>query len=228
MPAAFFVSMQPETILGVVINSCFHEFYATDIVPELDTRSTPAPPTTLNAATPIMDEAENSSRARRASWFFWLAAILVVPLDQIAKMWIRSTLPLGAELPVWPGWLHFTHALNHGAAWGVLSGRRWLLIIVTIAVIGFIAALAREVWARGRVAAAALGLILGGALGNMIDRIGRGAVTDFIDLDTPLRFLQTFPIFNIADAALTVGVALLIGQWLFEQLQAARAGEETS
>jgi len=176
-------------------------------VNELDTRST-APP------------------GIKASWFFWLATVLVVPLDQAAKAWIRNALPLGGELPVWPGWLHFTHALNHGAAWGVLSGQRWLLLVVTVAVIGFIAMLAREVWARGRVAATALGLILGGALGNMIDRIGSGPVTDFIDLDTPLRFLQTFPIFNIADTALTVGVTLLILQWLFEQVNSTRKSED--
>jgi len=157
---------------------------------------------------------------RGAALVFWLLAAFIVSCDQAAKLWIRSTLPLGATLPVWPEWVRFTHTLNHGAAWGVLSGQRWLLIIVTIAVIGFILALARDIWARGLVSTAALGIVLGGAIGNMIDRVGRGAVTDFIDLDTPLRFLQTFPVFNIADAALTVGVLLLIGQWFCEQWRA--------
>src|SRR5690606_28680776 len=80
---------------------------------------------------------------RYAMLLFWFTAALVIVLDQCAKIWIRSTLPLGADMPVWTGWMHFTHTLNFGAAWGVLSGHRWLLIIVSIAVVIFILLLSR-------------------------------------------------------------------------------------
>ncbi len=141
---------------------------------------------------------------------FFLAAIFSLTADQLSKIGIRAQLPEGARLEIWPGWIHLEHVRNFGAAWGVLSGQKWLLIAFTLVVVGVIAASAREVVARGKLAATGFGLILGGAVGNLIDRIVFGHVTDFFDLDTPWPFLQTFPVFNIADSALTVGVILML------------------
>jgi signal peptidase II len=148
---------------------------------------------------------------------FGLVALVVVVLDQLCKFWIRSTLPAGTTREVLPGWVHLSHSLNDGAAWGMMSGQRWLLILISIGVSIFIIKLAREFTARGVLALSALGLIFGGAIGNLIDRIAFGHVTDMIDLDTPLEILRTFPVFNIADSALTIGVILLILDFLLRR-----------
>ena len=145
----------------------------------------------------------------RLHWFAG-AATLALALDQLTKMWVRANLPEGAQLPLVPGWIHLEHVKNHGAAWGVLAGQKWLLIAFTIAVTALVISSAREVSRRGKLAAIGFGFILGGALGNLIDRVLYGYVTDFFDLDTPVRWLQTFPVFNVADSALTAGVILML------------------
>ena len=150
---------------------------------------------------------------------FSLVAVLAFALDQITKMGVRGRLSVGDSLDFWPGVMHLEHVQNFGAAWGVLSGQKWLLIVFTSVVIAAIASSAREICGRGKLAALGFGLILGGAVGNLFDRIVFGHVTDFFDLDTPLRVLQTFPVFNIADCALTVGVVLMIASLLFARPQ---------
>jgi signal peptidase II len=148
---------------------------------------------------------------------FSVVAALAFALDQITKAWIRGRLGVGDTLEFLPGLMHLEHVQNFGAAWGVLSGQKWLLIIFTTIVIAAIASSAREICARGRLGALGFGLILGGAVGNLFDRIVFGHVTDFFDLDTPFRVLQTFPVFNIADCALTVGVVLMVFSLLFSR-----------
>ena len=143
------------------------------------------------------------------SWFVG-AALMALGLDQLSKIWIRANLPEGAQLPLVPNWIHLEHVKNHGAAWGVLSGQKWLLIAFTIAVTALVVSSAREVSRRGKLAAIGFGFILGGALGNLLDRVMFGYVTDFFDLDTPVAWLRTFPVFNVADSALTGGVILML------------------
>ena len=150
---------------------------------------------------------ENAPRALR---IFALVALATVIADQLSKMWIRSWLPLGDENPILPGLLSLSHLLNHGAAWGMLSGQRWFLIGITLVVMVVVWQMARELAPESPWARVGLGLILGGAVGNLIDRVMAGAVTDFIDLGTSIHFIRTFPVFNLADSALTVGVILLI------------------
>lgn len=152
---------------------------------------------------------------------FFLAAILSLVADQLSKIWIRARLSEGESMALVPGWIHLDHVRNFGAAWGVLSGQKWLLIVFTVVVIGTIVASAREVAARGKLASLGFGLILGGAVGNLTDRILFGHVTDFFDLDTPLAVLQTFPVFNVADSALTVGVVLMLCSMLFGREKSA-------
>lgn len=161
-------------------------------------------------------EIENEKQLPRArmSWFAG-AALLALALDQISKFVVRASLGVGSRWPLITGWIHAEHIQNHGAAWGVLAGQKWLLILFTIAVTALVVSSAREVSRRGKLAAIGFGLILGGALGNLIDRVVYGYVTDFFDLDTPVRWLQTFPIFNVADSALTAGVILMLVTLLF-------------
>jgi signal peptidase II len=164
----------------------------------------------------VPDSGEARTR-HSVSLRFVVVASVVVALDQFFKLWIRRTLPPGETIVLLPGWLHLSHSLNSGAAWGMMSGQRWLLVAISLGVSFFIVQLAREYSARGALALSALGLILGGAIGNLIDRVAFGHVTDMIDLDTPFEILRTFPVFNIADSALTIGVILLILDFLLHR-----------
>ena len=154
-------------------------------------------------------EIEKPLPPARMGWFAG-AALLALALDQISKIVVRAGLGVGSRWPLVPGWIHAEHIQNHGAAWGVLAGQKWLLIAFTIAVTAMVVGSAREVSRRGKLAAIGFGWILGGALGNLLDRVVFGYVTDFFDLDTPINWLQNFPVFNVADSALTAGVVLML------------------
>ncbi len=151
---------------------------------------------------------------------FTLVAFLTVALDQLSKLWVREYFTVGQSQSVIPDWLNWTHSQNNGAAWSMLAGQRWFLVLVSIGVAVFIAMMARDFarqTPRPVLPLCALGFIFGGAIGNLIDRISYGVVTDFIDLGSPIKFLKTFPIFNIADCALTVGVILLALYFLLDR-----------
>jgi signal peptidase II len=147
------------------------------------------------------------------------AAGAALALDWASKTWVRSHIPFGGATPLVPGWIHLQHVQNHGAAWSVLAGQRLFLIGFTLVVIVMLAISAREIARQGALAATAFGLILGGALGNFFDRALQGFVTDFFDLDTPFSWLQTFPVFNVADSALTLGVIILLASMASKQFE---------
>jgi signal peptidase II len=164
----------------------------------------------------------NEKEMTRFRWFA-VVSLTAVVLDQLSKAWVRAALLPGEGREVLPGWVQWTHVHNHGAAWGVLSGRRWLLVAIAALVIAAIVSAAREWGQRSAPANIGLALILGGAVGNLIDRVMQGFVTDFVDLQTPIRWLETFPVWNIADAALTVGVCFIA--WDFLRSPESRASE---
>lgn len=164
-----------------------------------------------------LEIARRDVETARALRFFALVSLAVIAVDQLSKAWIRSWLSLHTEHEIIPGWLSFSHILNHGAAWGMLSGQRWFLIAVTLFVMFIVSQMARELAPHSKAARLGLGLILGGAIGNLIDRIWMGAVTDFIDMQTSIEWIRTFPIFNIADSALTVGVVILLIDFLWHR-----------
>ena len=146
-----------------------------------------------------------------SSHAFYALAAGVVVLDQVTKAWLRHALPLGDSTPLWPGVFHITHTRNYGAAFSLLQGRTALLALAALAVIGFIILAQRRMGARLPVSLAlALALPLGGAVGNLIDRMRLGYVTDGFDFT-----LINFPVFNVADSAITVGIALLLWRTLF-------------
>lgn len=179
------------------------------------------PQSTFSAeAAELVPSTEATTELKATSKYFrWftLVVLLTVAVDQLSKIAIRRALDMGDQIPLVPGWIHLSHVLNHGAAWGMMTGQRPLLIIIAVGVIAVVVWLAREQVSRGWRPTLGLGLILGGAVGNLIDRILFGAVTDFIDLDTPLSFVRTFPVFNGADSALTVGVILLMWDLAFDR-----------
>jgi signal peptidase II len=126
------------------------------------------------------------------------------------KAWARAALPLGTSLPLWPGVFHLTHTQNKGMAFSLLEGKTILLAVAAVLVVGVIVAAQRRMGARMPLLLGfALALPLGGAIGNLIDRLWMGYVTDLFDFR-----LINFPVFNVADSAITVGIALLIWRTL--------------
>jgi len=138
---------------------------------------------------------------RHRRWFF-AAALLTLLVDQASKEFVRLHLPLGASIPILPNIFHITHTQNTGAAFGLFPNATMLLIVVALFVSAVLLWLGKQGFDRRRVAVVT-GMMLGGALGNLTDRVRLGAVTDFIDL-------RVWPIFNLADTALTIGALLLL------------------
>ena len=143
-----------------------------------------------------------------------VVALLVVVADRITKLLIRHSVQSFDAIPILPGWLRIVHAENPGAAFGVLAeGNPFIRNIVLIGISGAVLVFVfSALWNRGGAFRSlatryGLALILGGALGNLSDRILRGTVTDFIEV---YHRAWTFPAFNVADSAITVGAFLLL------------------
>ena len=146
----------------------------------------------------------------RAAWPYLLLALVVIVLDQITKVAVLDYFEPGQRLAVIPGFFDLTLLFNRGAAFSFLAGhdgwQRWFFVVIAIAASVFILNLLLR-HRHQRMFSIALGLILGGAIGNVIDRLLYGQVVDF------LLFHQGnwyFPAFNVADSAITVGAVLLI------------------
>lgn len=146
--------------------------------------------------------------------FYYLIALFVILLDQITKWFIVNNMYLGENIAIIDNLLYITSHRNRGAAWGILQGQMWLFYVITvIVIIGIIYYLYKE--AKGKwLLGVSLGLMLGGAIGNFIDRVIRKEVVDFIHT---FIFNYNFPVFNIADSALVIGVIMLMIQILRDE-----------
>lgn len=136
---------------------------------------------------------------------FWIASFIVFFLDQLTKYWVVQTFSLGQTLPLLPGIFHLTYVTNTGAAFSLLSGKvewlRWLslgvsLVLIALALFGPVL----NLWDQ-----LGYGLILGGAIGNGIDRFVLGYVVDFLDFR-----LINFAVFNVADSFISIGIVCLL------------------
>ena len=143
----------------------------------------------------------------RNRWF-WVAAGVGLVLDQLTKFWVVQTFELTSPpqtIPLWPGVFHFTYVTNTGAAFSLFSQNgewlKWLSLLVSLGLI----ALGALTHLSNRWEQVGYGFILGGALGNGIDRMLAGEVVDFLDF----RLIQ-FPIFNLADVCINIGIACLL------------------
>lgn len=148
---------------------------------------------------------------RRRMPEIWIATIIVV-LDQVTKAMIKARLPLHDSVTVIPGFLDLTHVRNTGAAFGMLNNidfafKPAVMVIVALIALGAVASYALTLPATQRTARYGLAFILGGAVGNLIDRATMGYVVDFIDVYW--RGVH-FWAFNVADSAITVGVTLML------------------
>ena len=139
-------------------------------------------------------------------WSFLLIAAFVVATDQLSKLWIRANLLPDESLPEM-GILTITHAQNTGAAFGLFTNQAFLLTLIAIVGLIVILLFYHHLPQSGILSTVALGLVFGGALGNLIDRIRLGQVTDFIYIRLWNNFY--WPAFNIADSAITTGVIVL-------------------
>jgi|SRR5690625_3026540 len=154
---------------------------------------------------------------------YYLLALFVIIIDQWSKWVIVQKMELQEQIPVIDGFFSITSHRNKGAAWGILQDQMLFFYIITIIVIvGIIYYLHK--YLKGKIGLSiAISLILGGAIGNFIDRIFRKEVVDFLDF---IIINYNFPIFNIADSALVVGVFLFIIISLIEERK--QKGKETA
>lgn len=132
-----------------------------------------------------------------------LIAAVVFALDYVSKRYIATHMTPGQSIPVVGRYLHITYVRNAGAAFGMLQHQTLFFILVSLVVVGLIVSYGRTA-ARGDVwLSIALGLLLGGALGNLLDRLLYGTVIDFIDF-------RVWPVFNLADSAITLGGIIFV------------------
>ena len=129
--------------------------------------------------------------------------ILVFIIDQLVKHLVVSTMHLGQSLPVIKGIFHITYVLNPGAAFGMLEHQRWFFILVALAAVLLGAAFYKKLQQESFLMRSGAGLLLGGAVGNLADRIQSGLAVDFLDF-------RIWPVFNIADIAICAGAGILI------------------
>lgn len=153
---------------------------------------------------------------------FWLLAGLVLLLDQWTKWLIVTRMHLGQVIPVWGDFFAITSHRNRGAAWGILQDQRLFFIIITVFILaGIIFYLVRNIRMGKRLLPLALSVLLGGALGNFIDRVRHGEVVDFLQFVFDFRgvgipFIYDFPIFNVADSCIFIGISLIFLDALLE------------
>ncbi len=152
--------------------------------------------------------------------FILLITALTVGLDQISKLLSIALLKGADDVQIIPGFLRFTYVENKGAAFGMLSEHRWVFMSLSCVALAAIAVYAFWKKPPSFTERFSLGLILGGGIGNMIDRVRFGYVVDFIDF----QFID-FYVFNIADAAVCIGCAILF-IWMLkdEFLQRKKTG----
>jgi signal peptidase II len=144
-------------------------------------------------------------RTRLAAWLY-AAAAGAYGLDQVTKLIVVRTLAGRPPVQVIPGILHLNYTTNSGGAFGIFEGQPWLFLGASVLVSAVIVVASTRL--TSAVSANALGLILGGALGNLTDRLARGPgasgrVVDFIDL-------RVWPVFNLADSAIVIGAILMV------------------
>lgn len=138
--------------------------------------------------------------------FVLILALVVVLLDQLTKLWVRTSFVYGGEPQVViPGFFNLVYVRNEGAAWGMFGGKMPLLILLSIVVLILLAIYHRKVLNPTLDHRVAFGLMVGGICGNLIDRIRVGWVTDFLDF-----YIGSYhwPSFNIADSAICIAVSL--------------------
>ena len=154
---------------------------------------------------------------------FWWTLIIVAAifLDQITKWLTVIYLDLGESFPLIDGVFHFTYVQNRGAAFGMLQDKRWVFLIISSITIVFMAVYLWKSRKDSKLLCIALSMIIGGGIGNMIDRCILGYVIDFLDFT-----LIDFAVFNVADSFVCIGVGLFILELILEMKKELKNGKE--
>jgi signal peptidase II len=148
----------------------------------------------------------------RAQLRLFSTALVITLLDQVVKRVVVNVLRVGEPVNVIGSFVRFTRTANTGGAFGLFRGHGTRFAVVSLVASAVIVVLSRQIARARRIEQLAFGLILGGAVGNLIDRIRLGAVVDFIDIGGSA---YRWPAFNVADSAITIGVTLLAVSLVF-------------
>ncbi|MGA8942082.1 MAG: signal peptidase II [Thermoactinomyces sp.] len=138
---------------------------------------------------------------------YYFIAFLILLLDQSTKWLVVHKMDLYESIPVIHGFFYLTSHRNRGAAFGILQDKIWLFIVITVIVVAFIIYYLRQMKNTSTGMSISFSLILGGAVGNLVDRVLKGEVVDFLHFQFGS---YQFPIFNIADSSIVIGVSLLL------------------
>lgn len=173
------------------------------------------------ASPPVAPEAPLSSQPPPRGWLarfaayrlLWILGLTTLVLDQVSKLWIVRHLPLGTyhihqgAIPVIEGFFHLVHVGNTGAAWSLFTGKSSLLALLAAFTLGAIFWWRHTLGLRDRLVQWAFGLLCGGIVGNLIDRIAYRHVVDFLDFHFGSYI---YPTFNVADCGICIGVGLYL------------------
>ncbi len=162
----------------------------------------------------MADKTTHTPQKPGISLWGWPLVVIVVTfaLDQLSKIIIDKCCELGWDQPIIPGFFNLVYLQNKGAAWGIFNQHTWLLALISTVAFVFILFIFKKQNEGNKQAAFALALLEGGIAGNMVDRIFRTAVIDFLDFHIAGHH---WPAFNIADSAICVSIALLLYIQLF-------------
>ena len=155
------------------------------------------------------DAQKSNGSARPISFWGWpaLVSLVVFILDQLTKLYFCNNFEVGSGVNVIPNFFNLVHYRNTGGAWGMLGNYTWILGLISLAAfVGFIIVFKKQNKGN-RLVAASFAVLIGGIAGNMVDRIFRGSVVDFLDF-----FISDchWPAFNVADSAICVSMVALI------------------
>lgn len=148
-----------------------------------------------------------------------ILTIILVIIDQLSKYYIQSTMMLGESIPVWEDIFHITYILNPGAAFGMMANQTAFFVVLALAIVGAVIYFYPTIRRESRAMKIGIGLLLGGAIGNLIDRVQIGMVIDFFDF-------RIWPIFNIADIGIVCGAGIILAvSFLTRDKNEVNAGE---
>ena len=143
---------------------------------------------------------------------FWIIEVIVLALDQLTKLavleWVPFTQSEADAIAIVPGFLNLVHVYNHGAAFSLFSGYGWALVLLALVALFAIFFWRRALELEKTGVQVAFGLLSGGIVGNVIDRLIHGHVVDFLDVILP--FYGRWPAFNVADMGICIGVGLYL------------------
>lgn len=145
---------------------------------------------------------------------YYFIGIVILILDQLSKWLVATQMQVGDSVELIPNFLYITSTRNTGAAWSILEGKMWFFYLVTVVVLVIVVYYMQKYGRHKPFLGVALGFVIGGTLGNFVDRLFHGSVVDFIHV---YLGSYSYPVFNLADSSLVIGAILILLYTLFDQ-----------